>query len=837
MGLLRNPANQDIIQKIVDDTSSLKATISAANSEAGRASALSQEDSAIDSKGFEWDDEIINAATYRRALTHARSMANVVEPTKKRDTGGEDRHQAGAGCSDLPLPGNEPLYSKRKQNRLPYRDLVVSEPVEAYRQRSSHVPPFLSLSGSTLGRKNVFSLPSNFPAPERKSFWSSLDIIQRGRRRSAGQPVTQSFIVPTTPTSSSLRCKRGSHSNFRTSIGSNPIDGLAAPAIIRAAEAGSVGEVELLLDRGANIETRHLKSKRTAVAVAAHCGNVDVVDLLLQHGAKVDVHDVSMMTPLHLAASRGHYLVAEMLLQNLADINAKGPNDETPLRIASDNGYIDVVELFLRSRAKVNARDCQQLTALHMAAKRGDEAMVGLLACNGAHVDAKDANFMAAIHHASAEGHDGVVNLLLSKKADINAPGKGLYSPLACAASAGQTHVVELLLKRKASVKRKSEGDMNPLHLASSNGHVEVVELLLQKRSSANHPTKDGMSPLHFAVRSDNFAVVELLLRRGALIEARCQATLRSLHYACREAGLDVVQLLLGSGADLEAEDRSARRPLHFAASRGSAPLVELLVRRGADKEAQDAAGRRPLCLASALGHLAIVRMLLDSGSPITAKFSKRPTHKDSPLCIACKNGHISVVSEFVARGASVVAADELEWLPLRYAASYGHPDVVEFLLSNGASVSEISSHDWGFGPKSSSMGFAMDVSIGPERRQRVLQLLYNVDTRERATQERLTTGLTALANLQQVRSSEPMNVNHGSGSTRVKPLLWEGSLIVPSTSYTSTVENCPLPATLGCPSKEGSSVAACGLSTLYEGLEPASYEPFTIPYVPGTAL
>lgn len=617
--------NKIIIQKVVDDTSSLKATMSAASSEAGRASALSQKDSAVDSKEFEWDDEIVNAATYRRALTQARSMAKIVGTTEKTDIGSEARHPAETDCSNLLLPTSELPNSKQKGKVPPKRALVVSEPVEAYLQPSSQVPQFISMSGPTLGRKNVFSLPPNVPAPERRSFWASLSITQRRRCRSAGQHVSQSLSIPTTPTSGSFRYTRGSQSSLGTSIGSSPTDALVAPAIVRAAQADSAADVEVLLDKGANIEARHLKSKRTALAVAAHCGNVDVVRVLLQYGAKVDVCDAFMMTPLHLAASRGHYLVVESLLHNLADINGKGPNDETPLRIASDNGYIDVVKLFLRNRAKVNARDCQQRTALHMAAKRGDEAMVDLLASNGAHVDAKDASFMTAIHYASEEGHDGVVNLLLSKKADINAPGKELQTPLACACSAGQTQVVELLLKKKASTKLKSRGDMNPLHLACSYGHVEVVALLLQKRLAVNLPNKDGLTPLHFAVRSDRFAVVELLLRKGASIEARCRSTFGPLHYACLEASPDVVRLLLSSGADLEAEDQSARRPLHFAVTRGSVPLVELLVLRGANTEAQDAAGHRPLCLASALGHLAMMKMLLDSGSPLVANTSLGP--------------------------------------------------------------------------------------------------------------------------------------------------------------------------------------------------------------------
>lgn len=782
-----------------------------AKSQAGSSTTFSHEDSTIDGKIFDWDDDIVNTEIYRRALTHARSKANMVRKPEEGEVEHDIRHQTDTQGLHGRLSQTEPHGSMQQQKPEPYESSVVSAPIEVYGQQSRHVRQLSSMSDTALRRRNILSLQQKSPETEKKSFWSSLVVAKRSSRTSLASPgrqVSQSSLGPANPTPGSRRGRRGFGNSFHMSIDFSSTDGLATPAIVRAAQAGSVIEVETLLDQRADIKARHVNSGRNALAVASHCGNEDVVRLLLQYGANVNERDASLMTPLHLAASRGHYAVVESLLQDGAVVDGKGPNDETPLRIASDNGHIETVELLLGKRAKVNARDRQQLTALHMAAKRGDEAMVDLLVSNSAHVEAKDGSFMAAIHYASEEGHDGVVGLLLTKKADIEAPGRASKSPLACASSAGQTHVVELLLKKKASLKQKGEGDMNPLHWASFNGHVEVVDLLLQKRASINTPNKDGRTPLHLAVMANNFAVAELLLRKGAVIEAQCRSRFRPLHYACREANEEVVQLLLVSGANIEAENDSAKRPLHFAATRGSAPLVELLLQRRVNIEARDAAGDPPLCLASGLGHLPIVRMLLDTGAPLRSKFSKGPSHEDSPLCLAAKNGHVSVVSELINRRASVLQKDEFNWPPLRYAAFYGHPEVVQLLLLHGASVSGNPSGGWGFNMTASRIGFANNVRIDEDRKGQVLRFLHDAEAREQTTQERLAAESAPLANPNQAAPSE---LGHGrDGGGGIGPSPPEGSPTLKPFSYIPTPQ-APLPIEHGIPIKAYSS------STLYE--------------------
>ena len=698
---------------------------------------LSHDDSTIDGKIFDWDDEIVNAASYRRALQHARSKSELSPRSAEKENGVDTSSQAETDESLDQLSPIDRYNTPIRAKPQPYEMSVVSEPIDVYGQRSRLALPISSMSEPGHQRRNILTHRLKTPETDKKSFWSSLS----GKRSSHNLAPPERNEIPHTsgarsPTSGARRGRRGFENSFHTSIDFGSEDGLSAPAIVRAAQAGSVVEVETLLDQRADINARHVQSGRNALAVASHCGNDEVVRLLLQYGARVNERDATMMMPMHLAALRGHCGVVELLLQEHADIDAQGPNEETPLRIAAEKGQVELAELLLRKRAKVNARDAKQLTPLHVAAKCGDESMTELLVTHGAHVEAKDARLMGALHYACEGGYHGVSTCLLNKKADIEAPGKASMTPLLCASSSGQAHIVELLLKKRASLKYKAEGDMTALHWASYNGHVEVMDLLLQKRAPITAPNKDGRTPLHLAVMAEKFAAAELLLRKGAQIEAQCRFARRPIHYACVDANPEITRLLLGHNASIEAEDGSGRKPLHHACTRGSLPHVELLLQKGVNIEARNADGDRPLCLASSLGHIDIVRTLLDRGAALRSKFASGPSHEDSPLCLAAKNGQVLVVQELLMRGASVLQKDERNWQPLRYAAFYAHPEVVELLLRHGATVSGSASGGWGFNITAHRIGFANDVSNQEQRKGQVLRLLTGAEAREQHMQE-----------------------------------------------------------------------------------------------------
>ncbi|KAL8949562.1 MAG: hypothetical protein Q9222_004336 [Ikaeria aurantiellina] len=744
--LLQAPQSRRIIQKVAEDSVTLRATMSAAGSQHGPPTIQSHEDSTIDGKIFDWDDDIVNAATYRRALHHHISKSHVPAKMPIRDSSSDVRIHIDTEHSrepSLPPPSPTPSADRRP---LPYENSVISEPVQVSGPGRSAYLPLSSRSDGATDRPRPLAQRFKSSEPGKKNFWSSLTPRRSHRNVNSPAATTPSpNMTPDSPSPGSYRGRRGFENSSHTSIDFGSEKGLSAPAIVRAAQAGSVVEVEMLLDQGADVEAVHQQSGRNALAVASHCGNESVVQLLIQYGPNVNTCDASSFSPLHLAAMRGHVRVVELLLQEHASVDEPGPNGETPLRIASDKGYVEVADLLLRARAKANSRDRRQMkTPLHAAAQNGDESMTELLIKHGAHMEAKDGELMTPLHYACEAGKERVVALLLTKKAGIEILGKRGMTPLVCAAAAGQNQVLDLLLKKKAYIKHHGEGDMTALHWASYNGHYEVVNTLLEKRASPNVVNKDGRAALHLAILGNHFAVAELLLRKGAAVETPCRAMSRPIHYACKEGSPELVQLLLGYHADVEVES-SGRRPLHHAAAQGMTPIVNALLTRGVEIDARDAAGDRALGLASKMGHLAVVRMLLDRGSRMRSKFTKGPSHEDSPFCLAAQGGHVAVVQELMARGSSVLQKDEQNWSPLRYASHYAYPEVVEILLKAGATVSGHPSSGWGFDVTAHRIGFADEVRMETQRKARVLKLLMDAEAKEHESQEEASASSTKL--------------------------------------------------------------------------------------------
>ncbi|KAL8898684.1 MAG: hypothetical protein Q9207_006575 [Kuettlingeria erythrocarpa] len=739
--LLKAPESRQIIQKVADDAITLRNTMSVAGSQRGPSTVLSNEDSTIDEKVFEWDNEIVNATAYRRALHHNVSKRRMDDrPPPHRHTGSlQIRVGSDDGGEEL-APSPSPTPS-RESRPLPYETSVISEPINlSYEPGNKAYVPLSSRSDMAPERPKPLAHRLRSAEFGKKTFWSSLTPKRSSRNVNPPSATASSRSVESSAsTPGALRGRRGFENSTSASIDFGSENGLSAPSIVRAAQAGSVMEVEMLLNSGVEVEAVHQQSGRTALAVASHCGNDRVLQLLLQYGADVNTRDASSCVPLHLACMRGHYRVVALLLQEHVGIDEPGPDDETPLRIAAEKGYLEVCELLLQTRAKVNARDRKRLrTPLHVAAVNGNEAMAELLIRHGAHTEAKDGELNTPLHYACEAGKERIVNLLLSKKAGLEVLGKRGMTPLVCAAAEGQVHIIETLIKKKASLKHQAEGDMTALMWAAYNGHDEAVDTLLQRKAPAHMANKDGRTALHLAIMGRHFAVAELLLRRGAAVEASCRTTERPIHLACRGESPELVQLVLGFNANPEIEC-SGFRPLHFCAAKGLTPIVHILISRGVDIEARNADGERALGLASRMGHLPIVQMLLDRGSRLRSKFAKGPSHEDSPLCLAARGGHLAVVQELVRRGSSVLQKDEQNWSPLRWAAHYAHPTVVAFLLGKGATVSGTPSSGWGFDITARRIGFADEVLREDERKAAVLKFLTEAEAREQRSQEEQT--------------------------------------------------------------------------------------------------
>ncbi|PIG82070.1 hypothetical protein AARAC_000247 [Aspergillus arachidicola] len=133
--------------------------------------------------------------------------------------------------------------------------------------------------------------------------------------------------------------------------------------------------VKLLLKRGAAVDIDE-SSGQSALSRAAQRGHLETCKILLDEGANIDTRDdgtnaqaqdKSDRTALFMAAERGHKAVVKLLLGEGANTEARDKWDRTPIFLAAEHGHETIVKLLLDAGAKVNAKDHWKRTPRYWA--------------------------------------------------------------------------------------------------------------------------------------------------------------------------------------------------------------------------------------------------------------------------------------------------------------------------------------------------------------------------------------------------------------------------------------------------------------------------------------
>ncbi|KAH8689310.1 hypothetical protein BGW36DRAFT_70072 [Talaromyces proteolyticus] len=124
--------------------------------------------------------------------------------------------------------------------------------------------------------------------------------------------------------------------------------------LLWAVEGGHEAIVKLLLEKGADLESKDHEYGRTPLSRAAEGGHEAVVKLLLEKGADLESKDCEYgRTPLSWAVEGGHEVVVKLLLGKGADLESKDQKyGQTPLSWAAASQHEAVVKLLLAKGAK-----------------------------------------------------------------------------------------------------------------------------------------------------------------------------------------------------------------------------------------------------------------------------------------------------------------------------------------------------------------------------------------------------------------------------------------------------------------------------------------------------
>lgn len=158
-----------------------------------------------------------------------------------------------------------------------------------------------------------------------------------------------------------------------------------------AAEHCDKTAVESLLGRGADINSADIDQSCTPLLTAVRRGDeaLGLVELLLERGADIEAKDNLERRALHLAAAKMGTRTVGLLLGWGADVNAQDTYRRTPLHVAVQY-KCPAIGLLLEKGAAIDVQDIFGRTALLLAAQRGSSLAVRMLLEKGADVTIPD---------------------------------------------------------------------------------------------------------------------------------------------------------------------------------------------------------------------------------------------------------------------------------------------------------------------------------------------------------------------------------------------------------------------------------------------------------------
>ena len=285
-----------------------------------------------------------------------------------------------------------------------------------------------------------------------------------------------------------------------------------------AARDGDLAGIELALQHGESVDVQvdgaDDPDASTPLLWATAAGQIDAVQLLIERGADVDQADVYMASPLRKAAWHGHADVLSALLAAGAKVNAADQNGLTALHEAiAGEASEECVRLLIVAGADVNGEAQFHATPLCYAAGFGCADIARLLIAAGADVSIPE--YGGPLECAVSNGYVEVVRVLLDAGAPMNLSWGNLVDE---AVSEHHADVLKLLLDHGAP-RPEEELNWTLLHVAVNAGDTETVRVLVE---AGFDPTLHGggeRTPLQMAIDigelNKGYEEIIAILRKG----------------------------------------------------------------------------------------------------------------------------------------------------------------------------------------------------------------------------------------------------------------------------------------------------------------------------------
>lgn len=111
--------------------------------------------------------------------------------------------------------------------------------------------------------------------------------------------------------------------------------------------------VELLLDKGANINSINVTTRSTPLHMAVFKNNYEIVKLLVDRGANIHIKDIRGDEVIHLAVDHADCNIIQLLLDKGANPNSKNLKNITPLNKSITQRKTEAAKLLLKYGAEL----------------------------------------------------------------------------------------------------------------------------------------------------------------------------------------------------------------------------------------------------------------------------------------------------------------------------------------------------------------------------------------------------------------------------------------------------------------------------------------------------
>lgn len=436
-------------------------------------------------------------------------------------------------------------------------------------------------------------------------------------------------------------------------------DSIGILPLSKAAMAGHLEILKLLLKAGPTTIDWQDKSEQTPLHHAASNGHKDVVAYLLEMGAQIDIMDLNGETALHLASLCGHTAVAQLLLQAGSDPELPTKSKFSVMHMSSELEHSEFIEQLLRivPNIEISPKDSMNSTPLHLAAMRGLSDTVRILLEFGADVTARNDNDDSPMHLAAVEGYKDVVCQLMVKE-HVDARGFHGRTALHFAAKRGHMDLVRMFLDHGADANVADSSGFRPIIDCLEYGHEGIALLLLEKDVQVDFEGPGGRNPLHVAAQTGSEIVVKALLGAGCNARGLTAAQETPLWIALTSGRHNVIDLLFEAAPEtIHVANIRGISPVHIAAEYGDLQSLDKLIERGADLTRCSVIGNNALYFAARSGNIDLVNRLLDHGVNVNRSNHEYPS---PPLCAAAAFGYVDLIVRFLEIARDIDSADKL---------------------------------------------------------------------------------------------------------------------------------------------------------------------------------